>query len=189
MRKSCYQFVLGIISCLVTGAGVQASIRFGPVANPANGHTYYLLNMATWTASQAEAQTLGGHLATVNDAAENDWIFNTFAGQLNNQTKDALWLGLNDIGHPRTFTWISGEPVTYTHWGSGEPNNDPNYAPESYTAMITKPFNSVLPKDWNDTNNAGSSGDTFGVVEVVPEPSILGIASCLVIFARPRRRR
>ena len=47
---------------------LTASILQGAVTNPANGHTYYLLTQNTWTASEAEAVTLGGHLVTANDA-------------------------------------------------------------------------------------------------------------------------
>jgi len=48
------------------------------VTNPANGHSYYLLSSNTWTASQAEAAALGGNLP-INDAAENDWVFDISA--------------------------------------------------------------------------------------------------------------
>ena len=63
--------------------------------NPANGHTYHLLAESNWTDAEAEAQNLGGHLVTINDAAENDWVFQTFGNALG-QPRD-LWIGLNDI--------------------------------------------------------------------------------------------
>src|SRR5690242_5284696 len=99
-----------------------ASIQAGPFTNPANGHEYYLLNPATWTASEAEAVTLGGHLVTINDAAENDYLLTTFL-PLVPQSTGALWTGFSDAVVEGTFTWVSGEPVTYTHFGPGEPNN------------------------------------------------------------------
>jgi len=33
------------------------------------------------------------------------------------------WIGLNDLETEGTFKWVSGEPITYTRWATGEPNN------------------------------------------------------------------
>ena len=43
------------------------SVLSSPIVNPANGHIYYLLSQDDWTNSEAFSQTLGGHLATIND--------------------------------------------------------------------------------------------------------------------------
>ena len=34
-----------------------------------------------------------------------------------------FWTGFNDIGRGGEFVWTTGEPVTYTNWHPGEPNN------------------------------------------------------------------
>lgn len=148
-------------------------VLYGPVTNPANEHEYYLLEPATWTDSEAAAVTLGGHLVTVNDAAEENWIFNTFAffGGLNR----SLWIGLSDADSEGTFTWVNGEPATFTQWSAGEPNAGPGenyvhiYAPED-----------LNPNFWNDTQDLPGGacipscpwwafdGTWNGVVEVVP---------------------
>ena len=60
------------------------------------------------------AQGLGGHLVTVNDAAEQAWLDELFyAGE--------VWIGLSDEAVEGTWAWMSGEPVTYTNWASGQP--------------------------------------------------------------------
>ena len=64
---------------LVLATSALATPISGPIVDPANGHTYYLLEKTTWVAAEAEAVALGGHLATVNDAAEDAWLFATFA--------------------------------------------------------------------------------------------------------------
>src|SRR5262245_19715924 len=50
------------------------SVAAGPIVNPANGHSYLLLSPSTWTAAEAESVSLGGSLATIDDAAENQWV-------------------------------------------------------------------------------------------------------------------
>ena len=77
--------VVGLVGATVARG---ASVVAGPVVNPANQHTYYLLTADTWTNSQAFAQTLGGNLATIDDAAENTWVFQQFG------TGRDLWIGV-----------------------------------------------------------------------------------------------
>jgi GH24 family phage-related lysozyme (muramidase) len=63
----------------------------------------------TWTQAQAQAVSFGGNLVTVNDAAENQFLVNTF-GNLNR------WIGLTDEVVEGQFKWVNGEAVTYTNW-------------------------------------------------------------------------
>ncbi|MCX8155476.1 MAG: FG-GAP-like repeat-containing protein [Verrucomicrobiae bacterium] len=83
------------------------------------GGSVYLLTDASgsWDQAQAAAQALGGHLATINDAAENQWLWDAF------RNYGDLWIGLNDKQVEGVFQWVSGQPFTYTNWLSGRPNN------------------------------------------------------------------
>jgi len=147
--------------------GAEATVIDGPIIH--GGHTYYLLETATWTASEAEAIARGGHLVTINDAAENAWVLDTFVTTPNRSI--GLWLGLIDQVTEGIFAWTSGDPVTYTNWLAGEPNNylvnDPVNG-EDFTMM----YGSGL---WNDTDNQGhDQAPLHGVIEipfVIPEPS------------------
>src|SRR5262245_38513612 len=82
-----------------------------------NGHTYYLLSTSSWTDAEAAAIGLGGHLVTINDAAENNFLVNQWASGPNERS---LWIGFNDAAVEGTFVWSSGQPVTYTNWNGGE---------------------------------------------------------------------
>lgn len=178
-------FVLG-----VPGANARADILVGPIIDPADSHAYYLLSSDTWTASEAEALTLGGHLTTINDLAENQWVFNTFT-PLTGATRPALWIGLNDMAVEGSFVWASGEPVLFTNWANGEPNNGGGV--EDWVHLIDPLGGADRASRWNDAENVTPQGPVtfFGVVEVVPEPSsaILALSGLtgLIIVGLMRR--
>ncbi len=138
-----------------------------------------------------EAITFGGHLATIDSAAENAWIASTFAtyGNVNR----LLWIGLNDAAVEGTFVWASGQPVVYLNWGPGEPNNHAGI--EDYGGLFV-PGDSRFP-GWNDWPDDAYGGLGYGVVEVVnpvPEIDPAGLGSVLALVGGAiglveRRRR
>ncbi len=91
------------------------------VENPATGNTYHLLSPRLWDDAEAAGVSLGGHLATVNDAAENAWLYDNFV--LEGGAERRVWHGLNDIAVENQWEWTSGEAVTYIDWAPGQPNN------------------------------------------------------------------
>lgn len=99
--------------------------------NPAvggNGHTYYIApNNITWAQAEAMAQTLGGHLATVNSLAENNWLLSIWP--------QGGYIGFNDLQQEGNFVWTSGENSSFTNWSGGEPND--NLGAEDITILYT----------------------------------------------------
>lgn len=147
------------IFVIVLASTAVATPLEGPIINPSNGNEYYLISTSTWTAAEAEAVSLGGHLVTVRSAEENTWIFDSIiAGRAFNP-----WIGFYDAAVEGTFVWASGEPVTYTNWKPGEPNN---LGGEDYARFDFGP-------GWNDVP-VTSNNTEHGIVEIitmVPEPS------------------
>ena len=113
----------------VTRVSDASEIASGPILNTANGHFYYLLQPSTWTDAQATAQKLGGNLVTINDAAEQTWVYTNFA--TNGGIGRNIWIGYYDPAqdtlagapHAANFVWINGSTSSYTNWNTGEPNN------------------------------------------------------------------
>lgn len=177
-------------------ASVYGQVIGGPIVNPQNGHSYYLLASAPWTASQATAVTLGGNLVTINDQAEQDWVFETFG--LFDGVNRNLWIGFNDLATEGVFEWVSGEAVTFTNWNAGEPSNNLQGMPETFTHMWApnETLFGRVPGRWNDIIDDPSPfaqtvqlhSEFFGVVEVVPAPSTL-CATALYAAVHVRRRR
>ena len=184
----------------VTSQTATAGVLSGPIVNPNNGNTYYLLESVPSTsvpnpfdASQAEAQSLGGNLVTVNDAAEDAWIFDTFnqaaidASPASN--RKSLLLGLSDEAIEGTFQWVSGEALGYTNWGVGQPQAiDPD---EDFVGIALSNNAFIQGSKWHDIVFA--AGDVvYGVVEVaVPEPTtaMLLVVSCFVVVVSRRPSR
>lgn len=170
----------------------HAAALTGPITNPANGHAYYLIDTATWSESESVAITMGGHLVTINDQAENEWIYNTFSSLIPSTfSSSSIWIGLNDVSKEGEFVWTSGEPVSYLNWYPNQPDN--YLGLEDYAHMLTphSTANESLWGMWDDTTNeAGDPASSYGVVEVVPLPPVVWLfASGLIALIGLTRRR
>ena len=186
-------FLAGVL--LSTLSGAYADILFGPITNPANGHEYILLNNSTWTDSEAQAEAMGGHLATINDAAEDNWVYSTFSN-FGGQPRH-LWIGLSSGGSDGSvlsnYHWADGEALSYSNFGIFEPN-----FPDEYFVFIIGPADLYFGGQWNNwydiaTAEYGGGGPLLpvnGVVEIVPEPSTwLLVALSLVVCASSKSKR
>jgi hypothetical protein len=171
-RYSC--IVSNVLGQAVTGEvspldiAVQGlSVLRGPVTNFVTGHRYYLLNASSWLSAEHAAQRLGGHLVTINDAAENSWIINQFGGR-------NLWIGMFDddptmdsrvLAQRRLeFKWASDQSPAYSNWSASEPDNYFGVQ-ESFCAILHWSFGVT---SWHSISEDGNRGSfsVHGVVEV-----------------------
>lgn len=190
--------IIAGIACSTLTSKAAAPLS-GGIYNPATGHTYYLLGQDNWTGSEATAQSLGGALVTINDAAENQWIFDTFSsyGGVNR----LLWIGLNDPSQTNpsqadSYDWVSGEAVSYLNFALTEPSA---FTPdEFYVYMYSNGFDGVdvprTPGTWNsyrDVSTEFGPGSAWPVtpmfaVAEVPEPSALVLVSLAGLWLKRR---
>ncbi len=135
----------------------------GPYRNPANGHDYYLLSPGDWQRAEDSSQRLGGHLVTVDDQAELDWLAATFPG---GGGSDPLWIGLNDHAVEGSFEWADGgsSSIAPWPWASGEPELPP--AGDDQDGVTLDPSGT-----WSDRPSDASHG---AILEVVPPQVISG---------------
>lgn len=122
----------------------------GPVLNPATGHHYLVVEgtvpwpQAKQDAEQLSFQGVSGHLVTYDDLAEDQWVYHQLTGgPLGN-----AWIGLYQDDQDPGFVepgggwkWVTGEPMTWSNWTAGEPNNSGN----------AEHYGGYWPSDrWND---------------------------------------
>src|SRR5215510_2160621 len=81
-----------VLTLFLASSNAHAGIIAGPITNSDNGNEYYLLTPNTWTASEAEAESLGGTLAVIRNSKDQEWIFSTFGGYGSVRNRN-LWIG------------------------------------------------------------------------------------------------
>lgn len=144
-------------------------ILAGPVTNSVNGHVYYLLQDDTWQGSEDAAIALGGHLVTINDAAEQDWVFSQF-GSFGGVPRH-LWLGLRRAAPGGPLYWVNGERPSYSHWLTNQPSS--TSTGELNVHMVkTGDSKGRAAGFWNNLDSPNAKYPIFdlvsGVVEVQP---------------------
>ena len=131
------------------------------VVNPANNHTYHLLSASSWEDAADAARGLNGFLSTVDDAEENQWLFDTFAS-FDNQSRH-LWIGLSDHDDDGYYKWHDGTPFYYNNWGDSQPSEGGD---EDYVHIASTNMGNIMPTSWNDLENDPQYFPVYGVVEV-----------------------
>lgn len=162
----------------LSAAEVQALYGGPIVLNPANGHYYeYVPTQVTWPQARADAEsrvlTNGwrGHLATVQDAAENEFVraLSPVAG---------TWLGgfqPETSNEPAgAWQWVTGEPLVYVNWRQSGGPVEPNNSGGNEDSMAMHGTIHGSPGTWNDANGISNTGGY--VVEYEP-PRVLLNAS------------
>ncbi len=146
-----------------------------------NGHTYQLITADTWTNSEAFAQSVGGHLITVNDANESVWL--TTQAFSSWGLTHSFWIGYSrNPNNPSQFVWADGSNSTYTNWAPGEPNNSNSYNSDAENYVHTYLFSSIFGK-WNDLANVDPfQGPKFGVVELSQATSAVPVPAAAWLF-------
>ena len=112
-----------------------------------NGSYYFSSTSSkTWLAADLHCRQVGGHLAHIANAAENNYVDNTVISA-------TTWIGHYQNCNSSSYSqpsggwqWSNGTSATYFNWNAGEPNNS---GAEEYTEMY-------ISGKWNDEPNAST---------------------------------
>jgi Lectin C-type domain/RTX calcium-binding nonapeptide repeat (4 copies) len=126
---------------------------------------YVIVQGPTWEEAEANAVKLGGHLASINDAGEDDYIYQNIAVKVGN----GVWIGGTDKDQEGVWRWADGSQFYYSNWREGEPNNNVNGAGlegEDYTQYVV---DALYNGKWNDISNnyqPYQHATMFGIAEI-----------------------
>ena len=70
----------------------------------------------TWHEAKSNCENLGMHLVTISSYEENFFLYNLIANS-------GIWLGMSDEANEGDWQWITGEPILFTNWNEGQPDN------------------------------------------------------------------
>lgn len=152
-----------------------------------NGHLYAVTESpSSWFDAEAIAVAEGGHLVTINNQAEQDWLNMTFPSGEPFHPWIGLWQDPNNPGYSEPgggWVWVDGDPATYRNWASGEPNQSLG-APEDYAQM-----HAFGPGLWQDVPGNVSYALQPGIIEQVPTPTsaLLGVVGLGLLTILRRR--
>ena len=119
-----------------------------------NSHSYQIFEGSmTWSQARDHCISLGGHLATVSTAEENDFL-KSLAG---NHTKKMFWLGGTDAAQEGTWSWTTGENWGFVDWISGEPDNKSGPDGTAQNCLLLD----LERSGWDDLGDAGDSSGSW----------------------------
>jgi len=145
-----------------------------------NGHMYRAVPGfpgLNWDVADQIAQADGGYLATINSAAENDFVFNlvntsAFFSSFNGSGPALGGFQLDGSPEPAGgWSWVTGEPWSYTNWLPTQPDN--GLEREDRLHYFSN-LSGTPASTWNDIYRADSNLGGY-VVEVVPEPASVAL--------------
>ena len=165
---------------LASSCVIAASIQTPASALVTRGTSIYkIVPGPSWLGAEESAVKIGGHLVTINDAAENQFVSDFAESGLTPKSLNfagywGRYIGLTDAFSEGTFEWVSGEPLTYQNW---YPNGEPNsYDPLDGNAPWAD-YVEIFPIDglglngsyyndrWNDAYGNGENSET-GIAEI-----------------------
>ena len=98
-------------NALIYGISETPFIRRGDSA-------YVIVEGPTWEEAEANENKLGGHLVTINDADENNFLYG-----FKEENELGKWIGLTDKNNEGQWEWSSGEVSSFNACDLNQPDD------------------------------------------------------------------
>ena len=128
-----------------------------------------------WNQHNSRAKAMGGHLATISSAEENEQVTRISGGK-------PVWVGGirkgggNGPGANHWY-WSDGQPWSYTNWHPGEPNNAGGHENRVHLGLQAR-------GTWNDVHE-GWSGPAVYEISTETSPATTSIKTIEILEAVP----
>jgi len=139
-----------IFSTLCFGTVTANAASVPKSAKYYKGNFYYVYRANSWNDAKALCKQKGGHLAIINNKAENSFLYK-YIKSLGYST---AYFGITDEAIEGEWRTVEGKKVTYTNWHKDEPNND--WSDEHYGSF----FEDYTDGTWND-GYGGDGSDVY----------------------------
>lgn len=126
----------------------------------------YIPEKMTWDEHKKRAAIMGGNLACITNADENEQVRRVAGGEI-------VWVGgiRKGCGNgpgPNHWKWSNGKDWSYTNWRAGEPNNSPS----SHDPYSEYDENRVMLWENGEWNDASSLHELSAIYEI-PSSSLV----------------
>ena len=124
-----------------------------------NGHSYkFFPDVLTWHQAKDRCEEMGGHLAVIETDEENNFLA-AFAEKSipKRHDLDGVWVGATDEHKEGEWKWTNGNPLAFTKWGPGQPNNKQN---EEHYLMLF-----LQTHEWSDQPDRSVQHTVYFVCE------------------------
>ncbi|MCP4346545.1 MAG: hypothetical protein GY795_13590, partial [Desulfobacterales bacterium] len=160
MKKLLTQMFLYLVIFSLCLSAVQPA-HTAPVQFKDHLYEVFIDTEVSWHQAKAIAEDMGGYLATITSADEQQFIEDLLISS--GVPSAAYWFGLVEAGTEGIYTWDNGESLSsYTNWNDGEPSNAPGDESVGHiywTVEPDAPYNAFSHRGkWNDLRPEGWEG-------------------------------
>ena len=103
-----------------------------------------LLLKETWSTARRHCLSMKGDLVSIRNREEQEKVKKA----VHNYRYNTFWIGANDIKKEGRFEWSDGNPLSFTFWWAGEPNNKGSRGQEDCVHLKLPRYR----RTWNDLN-------------------------------------